>query len=152
MALTVTHVSTITLSHVPFLFNKMLHTITDYVVYTLAKQHRLSFPSNSIFTNAPFQLLHLDLWDPYHHTCHSGPHYMLTIVNDYFRTTCVYFLYHKSQTRATFINFSWMISTQFFHSFKIISTNNGTKFINNTFRFYLLDHGILHQKIWSHTP
>lgn len=37
-----------------------------------AKQHRLSFPLSSIKSSAIFELLHVDIWGPYHQHTHQG--------------------------------------------------------------------------------
>ena len=51
----------------------------------LAKQTRMSFTSSSIQSNAPFDLIHCDIWGPHKITTHSGTRYFLTIVDDFTR-------------------------------------------------------------------
>ena len=49
----------------------------------LAKQTRLSFPSSFISSQAPFDLIHCDIWGPHRVNSHSGARYFFTIVDDY---------------------------------------------------------------------
>ena len=48
----------------------------------LAIQQRLSFVSNNHMAKSPFDLIHCDVWRPYHVSSHSGYKYFLTLVND----------------------------------------------------------------------
>lgn len=68
-----------------------------------AKQARPSFPVSSIKRNESFELIHCDVWGPYHSASLSGAHYFLSIVDAYTRTTWVYLT--KPNQKST-----WLIS------------------------------------------
>ena len=60
------------------------------------KQRRLPFISSNNLCDKPFQLIHLDIWGPFHTHSTEGFRYFLTIVDDCTRFTWVYFLRVKS--------------------------------------------------------
>ncbi|KAL8159459.1 LOW QUALITY PROTEIN: hypothetical protein V2J09_000996 [Rumex salicifolius] len=63
----------------------------------VAKMHLLPFDYSSIKSVACFDLLHMDLWGPYHLSSLTGENYFYTIVDDYSRETWAYLLHQKSQ-------------------------------------------------------
>ncbi|XP_075102891.1 uncharacterized protein LOC142177593 [Nicotiana tabacum] len=65
------------------------------IVCPCAKQTRLPFPT-SIKSSDCFDLIHMDLWDPYRIATYDGNKYFLTIVTDYSRMTWVFLLKLKS--------------------------------------------------------
>lgn len=70
-------------------------------VCPLAKQRRLSFPSHNNRSQHAFELVHCDIWGPYHISTISGYRYFLILVDDCTRFTWVFLLRHKSD--VTFI-------------------------------------------------
>ena len=58
----------------------------------LAKQRRLPFMFSNNLSNSPFQLIHIDVWGPFHTITTEGYHYFFTIIDDCTRFTWVYFL------------------------------------------------------------
>ncbi|KAK3019009.1 hypothetical protein RJ639_003617 [Escallonia herrerae] len=70
----------------PLLPSHNIHFDNNCVVCPMAKQTRLPFPSSTISTRAPFDLLHCDIWGPHKVPTHSGAHFFLTIVDDF--TSC----------------------------------------------------------------
>lgn len=58
----------------------------------LAKQTRLSFPLSFSKTSSIFDMIHLDVWGPYHVATHNGYKFFLTIVDDKSRMTWVYLM------------------------------------------------------------
>lgn len=51
-------------------------------MYHLAKHHRLSFISNNSLFDKPFNLIHCDIWGPFHTLTIEGFQYFLIIVDD----------------------------------------------------------------------
>lgn len=85
------------LGHMPLSKMKQLKFLHDSIntfnssficdVCPQARQHRLPFPHSQINTNSIFELIHVDIWGPYHTLTHQGYRYFLTIVDDYSRAT-----------------------------------------------------------------
>lgn len=80
-----------------------------------SKQHRLPLHTSVYTTNAPFKLLHVDVWRPYKHTIFDGFKYFFSIVDEYRRHTQVDLITHKSYA------FFYSQSIHLFHSKSIQS-------------------------------
>ncbi|KAM2634977.1 hypothetical protein EV1_025388 [Malus domestica] len=94
----------------------------------LAKQTRLSFPSSFISSQAPFDLIHCDIWGPHRVNSHSGARYFLTIVDDYSRFTWIHLMRLKSETQGLLCSFIAWVQTQFKCVIKTIRADNGAEF------------------------
>ncbi|CAM8999360.1 unnamed protein product [Rhodiola kirilowii] len=66
-------------------------------VCPLAKQAKLSFPLSTHSTIDIFELLHSDVWGPFHEPTLSGAKYFLTVVDDYSRAVWIFLLQQKSE-------------------------------------------------------
>ncbi|CAA3022790.1 uncharacterized protein LOC111406837 [Olea europaea subsp. europaea] len=74
-------------------------------VCPLAKQTRLPFPSSSISSFAPFDLLHSDIWGPNKINSLSGAKYFLTIVDNFSHFTWVHLMTFKSEAQSLLRSF-----------------------------------------------
>ena len=126
-----------------------LHSNKDCIVCPIAKQKRLPFPcSNHISSNA-FDLIHCDVWGPFVKATHDGFQYFLTIVDDATRSTWLYLMKSKSETRPLLMSFYNMICTQFNTNIKAIRSDNAPEFFLKDF---YASHGIIHQHSCVATP
>ena len=87
-----------------------LNTSPCYIC-PLAKQRRLPFVSHNRLFSSAFELIHCDIWGPYHELSHSSHCYFLTIVDDCTRFTWVYMLKHKSYVSIAIPRFFAMVAT-----------------------------------------
>lgn len=82
------------------------HAKTDHdticKICPLAKQKRLSFEFHNNFSSAPFDLLHLDVWGPFHVPTVDEYKYFFTIVDDCTKVTWLYLLKNKSSVQNVF--------------------------------------------------
>lgn len=62
---------------------------------SLSKQQRFPFFKSSITTNDVFELIHVDLWGPYSVQSISGASYVLTMVDNFSKTTWTFLLKEK---------------------------------------------------------
>lgn len=69
---------------------------------------------------------------------------MLTIVDDFSRSTWTFLLVHKTQVVPTLKDFFKMVKTQFERKVKIIRTDNGTEFTSSECQSLLKDLGFIH--------
>ena len=115
----------------------------------LAKQKRLSFPNAGHMCKNNFDLIHCDIWGPYFVPTIDGHKYFLTIVDDHSRSTWVYLMHSKSDTRPLLISFFNMVETQFHTKIKPVRSDNGLEFDMSDF-FSLK--GIIHQTSCRDTP
>nr|KYP36220.1 Copia protein [Cajanus cajan]KYP68721.1 Copia protein [Cajanus cajan] len=117
-----------------------------------SKQCRFPFNRSNNKAEAPFHLIHYDLWGKYNTASHNGSHYFLTIVDDYSRATWVYLMRHKSETLDMLKKFCTIIKRQFNVDVKKIRSDNGTEFTNSSFQRYIREEGIVHETSCVGTP
>ncbi|KAL0408303.1 UNVERIFIED_CONTAM: Retrovirus-related Pol polyprotein from transposon TNT 1-94 [Sesamum radiatum] len=118
----------------------------------LAKQHRLAFPCSSSCTSKPFELIHIDIWGPYHQASLTNCHYFLTIVDDFSWATWTFLLRHKSQTPTILKNFFTNIQNQFESYVKQVLSDNGSEFLRRDYQNLFTSLGIHHQRSCPYTP
>jgi hypothetical protein len=115
----------------------------------LARQHRLPFNQSLHKSSFNFELIHCDLWGPCSVAAYDGSRYFLTIVDDLSRSTWVYLLRYKSDTRKFIESFCNLIHTQFGAKIKYLRSDNGAEFHMQDF-FH--KNGIIHQRTCVETP
>ncbi|GJU31422.1 retrovirus-related pol polyprotein from transposon TNT 1-94 [Tanacetum coccineum] len=94
----------------------------------------------------------MDLCGPMRIQSINGRKYILVIVDDYSRFTCVKFLRSNDEFLAFVIKFLKMIQVCLNATVRNIRTDNGTEFVNQTLRTYYEDVGISHQTPVARTP
>lgn len=89
------HASKSVLEHVPCI-GKYSCCFSDCPLCPVAKQTMLSFPKQSnSHAGSVFELVHMDVWGPYHIATHTGCKFFLTIVDDYSRATWTFLMSSK---------------------------------------------------------
>jgi len=118
-----------------------------------AKQQRLPFHLSVISSCAPFELIHVDTWGPYHTKTYSGHRFFLTIVDDYTRTTWTHLMVTKDEAVGLIKAFVITVETQFSHLVKTIRSDNALEFTkSNEMLELFVSKGILHQTSCVQTP
>ena len=107
-----------------------------------SKQRRLSFTSNNHVAHSPFDLVHCDIWGPYHVVSYTGHNCFLTLVDDCTRFTWVYLLKQKSDAAVVIPRFFNMVATQFQSSIKDFRSDNAKEL---AFTEFFHEKGVLHQ-------
>lgn len=106
--------------------------------------------SNSVSrSNAPFDLLHLDVWGSFNPATINGHKFFLTIVDDYSRFTWVYLLQSKSDVRDVFITFYNQVSTHFQNSIQVVRSDNAPEL---NLKDFFKAHEIIAHKSYVETP
>nr|GEW78888.1 hypothetical protein [Tanacetum cinerariifolium] len=82
----------------------------------------------------------------------NGKRYVLVIVDDYSRYTWTHFLRFKDETSKVLINFLRLVQRGLQAQVRIVRTDKGTKFLNQTLHAYVAAEGILHQMSVARTP
>nr|GFB20890.1 retrovirus-related Pol polyprotein from transposon TNT 1-94 [Tanacetum cinerariifolium] len=119
----------------------------------LGKAKRKSFhtkltPSSKI----RLQLLHMDLCGPMQVASFNGKRYVLVIVHDYSRYTWTYFLRSKDETPEVLINFLRLVQRGLQAQVRVVQTDKGTEFLNQTLHAFFAAEGIHHQMFVARTP
>lgn len=108
-----------------------------------------NFGHDHLMYVSAFDLLHLDIWSPFHVPTVDGYKYFLTIVDDCTRVTWVYLLKDKSSVITVFPEFLAFVETQFTTSVKAIRTDNAPEL---SFTSLLKTKGIQHYFSCAYTP
>nr|GEU61365.1 hypothetical protein [Tanacetum cinerariifolium] len=125
-----------------------LRFVKDYLCSSceLGKAKRTSFYVKlTPGSKRRLQLLHMDLCGPMRVASINGKRYVLVIVDDYSRYTWTHFLRSKDETPEVLINFLRLVQRGLQAQVRIVRTDKGTEFLNQTLHAYFAAKGILHQ-------
>lgn len=138
------------MKHLPFQCNSSTCAPCDSCHF--AKQHKLSFSSSDSVSEHVFELIHADLWGPYHTKTHGNYCYFLTLLDDKSRTTWTMLLADKSLVPKLVHNFILYVQNQFSTTIKVFRSDNGSEFLNVSLSNILSSLGIIHQRSCVYTP
>nr|GFB32862.1 hypothetical protein [Tanacetum cinerariifolium] len=94
----------------------------------------------------------MDLCGPMRVASINGKIYVLVIVDDYSRYTWTHFLRSKDETPKVLINFLRLVQRGLQAQVRVVRTDKGTKFLNQTLHAYFAVEGIHHQTSVARTP
>lgn len=92
----------------------------------------------------PFDLLHVDIWEPYKEESITGVRYFLIIVDYHTRTTGTFMMQFKGQSLHFLSRFLKMIDNQFEAKAKVIRSDNGYEFLSRECQNLFENRGIIH--------
>nr|GEZ98836.1 retrovirus-related Pol polyprotein from transposon TNT 1-94 [Tanacetum cinerariifolium] len=117
------------------------------------KSKRASHPPKPVPNSRQIlHLLHIDLCGPIRIASINGKWYVLVIVDDYSRYTCVHFLRSKDKATEVIKTFLKRITILLQSPVIIIRTDNDTEFKNQALKEYFDSIGISHQMSSVRTP
>jgi hypothetical protein len=102
-------------------------------------------PVNTVMTEHPGQLLHMDTVGPSRVRSMGGKWYVLVIVDDYSRYSWVFFLESKDQVFEHFQLLALRLNNEHLNWLKAIRSDNETEFRNASFDGFCLEHDIEQQ-------
>nr|GEW97202.1 hypothetical protein [Tanacetum cinerariifolium] len=132
-----------------------LKFVKDYLCSSceLRKAKRTSFHAKlTPSSKRRLQLLHIDLCGPMRVASINGKRYVLVIVDDYSRYTWTHFLRSKDETPEVLIDFLRLVQRGLQAQVRIVRTDKGTEFLNQTLHAYFAAEWILHQTSVAQTP
>jgi transposase InsO family protein len=97
---------------------------------------------NTVMTEYPGQLLHMDTVDPSRVRSMGGKWYVLVIVDDYSRYSWVFFLESKDEVFEHFQSLTLRLNNEHLNCLKVIHSDNETEFRNASFDDFYLEHEI----------
>jgi hypothetical protein len=97
---------------------------------------------NTVMTEQPRQLLHMDTVGPSQVRSMGGKWYVLVIVNHYFHYFWVFFLESKNEVFEYFQSLTLSLNNEHPNCLKAIHNDNGTEFRNASFNQFYLEHGV----------
>jgi transposase InsO family protein len=107
---------------------------------------------NTVMTERPRQLLHMNIVGPSRVCPIGGKWYVLVIVDDYSHYSWVFFLESKDEVFEHFQSLALRLNNEHPNSLKAIHSDNGTEFKNASFDEFCLEHGIDQQFSIPHVP
>jgi hypothetical protein len=99
-------------------------------------------PINTVMTEHPRKLLHMDTISPSRIRSMGGKWYVIVIVDDYSRYSWVFFLESKDEVFEHFRSLALRLNNEHPNCLKAIRSDNGTGFRNASFDEFCLEHGI----------
>jgi transposase InsO family protein len=99
-------------------------------------------PVNTVMTEHPGPILHMDTVGPSRVHSMGGKWYVLVIIDDYSRYSWVFFLENKDEVFEHFQSLTLRLNNEHPNCLKVIHSDNGTKFRNASFDEFCLEHGI----------
>ncbi|KAL2225452.1 UNVERIFIED_CONTAM: hypothetical protein Sindi_2950900 [Sesamum indicum] len=135
------HVPLPIMKRIPFLTSVTMESIEPCEICHKAKQVRTCFPSSLSQSEAPFNLVHLDVWGPYTAYTITNCSYILTILDDHSRSLWTYLLKQKSQVPSVLKSFASMVRTQYSKEIKVIRSDNGSEFLNKSVKPFAMRWG-----------
>jgi transposase InsO family protein len=99
-------------------------------------------PVNTVMTEHLGQLLHMDTVDPSWVRSMGGKWYLIVVVDDYSRYSCVFFLESKDEVFEQFWSLALRLNNEHPNCLKAIRSDNRTEFRNASFDEFCLEHGI----------
>jgi hypothetical protein len=90
-------------------------------------------PVNTMMTEHPGQLLHMDTIGPYRVRFMGGKWYVLVIIDDYFHYSWVFFLDSKDEVFEHFRSLALRLNNEHPNYLKSIRSDIGTEFRNASF-------------------
>jgi transposase InsO family protein len=97
---------------------------------------------NTVVTEHPRQLLHMDIVGPSRVRSIGGKWYILVIVDDYSRYFWVFFLESKDEVFEHFRSLALRLNNKHPNCLKAIRSDNGTEFRNASFDQFCFKHGV----------
>jgi hypothetical protein len=99
-------------------------------------------PVNTVMTEDPGQLLHMDIVGPSQVRSMGGKWYILVIIDDYYLYSWVFFLESKEEVFEHFQSLALRLNNEHPNCLKAIRIDNGIEFKNASFDEFCLEHVI----------
>jgi transposase InsO family protein len=100
------------------------------------------YPINTVMTEHPRQLLHMEIFGPSQVRSMGGKWYVLVIIDDYSHYSWAFFLESKDEVSEHFWSLALRLTNEHPNCLNAIRSNNGTEFRNASFDEFCLEHGI----------
>nr|GFA95571.1 hypothetical protein [Tanacetum cinerariifolium] len=129
--------------------------LTDHLCSSckLGKAKRKSFHSKlTPSSKSRLHLLHMNLCGPMRVASINRKKYVLVIVDDYSKYTWTHFLRSKDKTPKVLIDFLRLVQRGLQAQVRVVRTDKGTEFLNQTLHEYFTAEGIQHQTSVARTP
>jgi transposase InsO family protein len=107
---------------------------------------------NSMMTERPAHLLHMDTVGPSRVCFMGGKWYVLVIIDDYSWYSWVFFLKSKDEVFEHFQSLALRLNNEHPNCLKVIRSDNEIEFRNASFNQFCLEHGVDQQFFTPRVP
>ena len=111
----------------------------------------MPFNKSDLFSSAPFDLIHSDIWGLAHVPTEGGSKYFFIFMDGFSRSTWIYLLHYRSEPVSIYQTFHKMIETQFNRNVKVFRSDNAQEYNDKSFLSFLDSHGTLPQRSCPYT-
>ncbi|KAL0342024.1 UNVERIFIED_CONTAM: Retrovirus-related Pol polyprotein from transposon TNT 1-94 [Sesamum calycinum] len=122
----------------------------------MGKQHKVQFPAsqnpNPVSSSCILDYVHADVWGPSNISTHGGNKYFLSIIDNFSRKVFVFLMKHKSDVFEKFRKWKILVENQTGKKLKVLRTDNGLEFCNQSFSNLCDECGIKRHKTNPYTP
>ena len=131
-----------------------LSSVPDFVCVgcTLGKMSRKPYSSPSYRETEPGAYIHSDVCGPFSEKSVGGSLYYICFKDEATAFRAVYFMKNKSDALQCFKHFLADVSCHTKWKVKKLRTDNGREYVNQRFRDFLLEKGIIHEKTPAYSP
>ena len=131
-----------------------LSSVHDFVCEgcTLGRMSRKPYSSPSSRETVPGAYIHSDVCGPFSEKSVGGSLYFITFKDEATAFRAVYFMKNKSDALQCFKQFLTDVSCHTKWNVKKLRTDNGREYVNQGFREFLLEKGIIHEKTPAYSP
>ncbi|KAL0286870.1 UNVERIFIED_CONTAM: Retrovirus-related Pol polyprotein from transposon TNT 1-94 [Sesamum angustifolium] len=118
--------------------------------------HKVQFPAsqnpNPVSSSSILDYVHADVWGPSNVSTHGGNKYFLSIIDNFSRKVFVFLMKHKSDVFENFRKWKILVENQTGKKLKVLRTDNGLEFCNQSFSNLCDECGIKRHKTNPYTP
>lgn len=132
--------------------NFTAHSTDVCVPCVEGKLSRQPFKTSGSRASELLGIVHSDVCGPMSCESFSGKRYLLTFTDDFSRKTFGYYLHSKDEVFAYFKVFKAFVENQVDKRIKILRSDGGGEYVNNTMKAYLEECGIKHEITIPHSP
>lgn len=116
------------------------------------KQTRIPFHSSLRGELGPGDLIYSDVCGPMSESSVQGMRYFVLFKDAASSYLYVCFMRHKAEVLDHFKSFNAIVLNRFGHNVGILHSDNGTEYVNNNFKEFLNQNGIVHECTAPYTP
>lgn len=116
------------------------------------KMKRKTFKPRTEKHFEPGEMIHSDVCGPFQTESYNGAKYYVVFKDDASEYRCIYAIKRKSDVFDKFVQYFHILRNRFKRDVKILKTDNGREYINESFKKFIKEHGIEHQTTAPYNP
>lgn len=122
------------------------------VVCAQGKHSRSAFKEIGTRATKLLERVHSDVCGPFSVNSYGGAKYYVSFVDDHSRKVFIYTMRSKSEVFDKFMEFKNRVENEKEMKIKVLRSDNGTEYDNNTFANFFRKHGIKYERSCPYTP